>query len=193
LERISQENQNLTQFVGNVFGNDWTIAAHLDEQQQTQVYVLSGKDEASPDLISHATIGLSDFKLGQDEGGVALGVELVGACRKSSDYFDRALAACADTILSDGAPCKPGTIFANFLDGFDEASQMKHFLFAVPSFWQGNLYPLKFKSKTVLWLQALPISETEMQFASENGAGELGEKLLADKADLTDLHRAPAL
>ncbi len=191
MKTISPENQNLTQFVGKVFGDDWTIAAHLDAQQQTQVYILSGRDSQNPDLVSHATIGMSDFKLGQDEGGIALGVELVGACHKSCDYFDRALAACADTILSDGAPCKPGTIFANVLDGFDGVSQMRHFLFAVPSFWQGNLYPLKFKSKTVLWLQALPISETEMQFASENGAGDLGEKLLANNADLADPHRQP--
>ena len=190
---ISQENQNLSQFAGKVFGGDWTIAAHLDEQRQPVVYVLTGTNTETPDMISHATIGLSDFKLGQDKGGVPLGAELVGGCNKACDYFDKALAACADMILHNNVLCKPGTIFANVLDGYDDTSQMKHFLFAVPSFWQDGLYPLSFKSKTVLWLQALPVSETEMQFARQHGAGELGEKLLENKADLADLQRAPVI
>ena len=190
---ISPENQNLSQFAGKIFGDDWNISEHLDSQNQMVVYVLSGTDTEHPDLVSHATIGLSDFKLGQDKGGVALGAELVGACKTPCDYFDQALAACADMILNNNVLCKPGTIFANVLDGYDDNSQMKHFLFAVPSFWEEKLYPLSFKTKTVLWLQALPISESEMQFASQNGAGPLGEKLVEAQADLADLSRQPVL
>ncbi len=190
---VSQENQNLSQFVGKVFGGDWTIAEHLDAQQQLIVYVLSGKDKTRPDVLSHATIGLSDYKLGQDKGGVALGAELVGACYEGCDYFDRALAASAGMILSNKVLCKPGTIFANVLEGFDATSQMKHLLFAVPSLWDDNLYPLSFKSKTVLWLQALPISETEMNYARQHGAGVLGEKLTDAGTDLLDLQRQPLI
>lgn len=190
---ISQENLNLSQFVGKIFGDDFSMAKHLDEQHRLVVYVLSGRDVENPGAISHATIGLSDFKLGQDKGDVPLGAELVGACKEPCDYFDRALATCAEMIMQNNVLCKPGTIFANVLDGFDDASAMKHFLFAVPSLWQDGLYPLNFKSKTVLWLQAIPISETEMQFARQHGAGELGEKLLASKLDLTDLKRDPVL
>ncbi len=193
MQKISQENLNLSQFAGKVFGDDWEMAEHLDEQRQNVIYVLSGRDKEKPGLVSHATIGLSDFKLGEDKGGVALGAELVGGCNDLCDYFDRALADCADTILHHNRLCKPGSIFANVLEKYDASSQMKHFLFAVPSFWPDELYPLSFKSKTVLWLQALPISESEMQFASQNGAGELGEKLLASKADLTDLQRDPVV
>jgi len=193
LKKISQENLNLSQFVGKVFGDDWGMAEYLDEQRQNVIYVLSGRDKKKPGIVSHATIGLSDFKLGQDEGAIALGVELVGACKETCDYFDRALADCADIILHHNMTCKPGAIFTNVLEGHDASCQMKHFLFTVPSFWPDALYPLNFKEKTVLWLQALPISESEMQFASQNGAGKLGEKLLANEADLTDLQRDPVL
>jgi len=189
LSQISQENQNLSQFVGKVFGNDWSVAEHLDGQGQLVVYVLTGRNGDQPDLVSHATIGLSDFQLGKDKGGVPLGAELVGACSASCDYFDRALAACTDMIMHHNVACKPGTIFANVLDGYDERSAMKHFLFAVPWLWQDGLYPLSFKSKTVLWLQALPISDTEMEFARQHGASALGEKLLESTVDLTDLQR----
>jgi len=193
MTKITQENQNLSQFAGKVFGDDWTIAEHLDEQQQVVVYVLSGKDKEKPGVVSHATVGLSDYKLGQDKSGIPLGAELVGACYENCDYFDRALANTANFIMQQKLLCKPGVIFANLLDGFDETSQMKHFLFAVPSLWQDSLYPLQFKTKTVLWLQALPISESEMQFAQKSGAGELGQKLVDEKADLLDLQRPPVV
>ena len=190
---VSQENQNLSQFVGKVFGDDWTIAGHHDEQQQVIVYVLSGKDKEKPGVLSHATIGLSDYKLGQDKSGIPLGAELVGACYEGCKYFDQALATTANFIMNQNLLCKPGTVFASVLDGFDASSQMKHFLFAVPSLWEDTLYPLQFKAKTVLWLQALPISDSEMQFAQEHGAGELGEKLVSENADLMDLGRAPVV
>lgn len=190
---ISPENLNLSQFVGKIFGGDSSMAEHLDEQSRLIVYVLSGHDAENPNTQSHATIGLSDFKLGQDKGDVPLGAELVGACSTRCDYFDRGLAACAKMITQHNVLCKPGTIFANVLEGYDEASQMKHFLFAVPSFWQDGLYPLNFKTKTVLWLQAIPISETEMQFARQHGSGELGDKIVASKVDLTDLQRDPVI
>lgn len=190
---ISPENLNLSQFVGKIFGEDTRIAEHLDEQQRLVIHVLSGRHEETPGTVSHATIGLSDFKLGEDKGGVPLGAELVGACKEPCDYFDRALAACAQMITQHNVLCKPGTIFANVLDGYDETSQMKHFLFAVPSLWQDALYPLSFKTKTVLWLQAIAISEAEMQFAQQHGPGELGEKLIASEADLTDLQRVCVL
>lgn len=190
---VSQENQNLTQFVGKVFGDDWEIAEHKDAQQQLVIYVLSGKDGEQPDMVSHSTIGLSDYKLGADKSGIALGAELVGACSKSCKYFDLGLAGAANMILNNNVLCKPGTVFANVLDGFDAKSQMKHFLFAVPSLWNDTLYPLSFKTKTVLWLQALPISDTEMKFAQEKGPGELGELLVKEEADLLDLWREPVI
>jgi len=190
---VSQENQNLSQFAGKVFGDDWTIAEHLNEQQQLVVYVLTGKDKEKPGLLSHASIGLSDYELGRDKSNIPLGTELVGACYEACDYFDRALANTANFIMSQKLLCKPGVIFANVLDGFDDNSQMRHFMFAVPSLWEDGLYPLQFKTKTVLWLQALPISESEMQFAQKNGAGELGQKLVDEKADFLDLGRQPVI
>ena len=195
---VSQENQNLSQFVGKVFGDDWTIAEHRSDphsgdRQPLGIFILTGRDKTKPGLLAHATIGLSDYKLGEDKSGIALGTELVGACHEECDYFDRALAGTANFIMSQKLLCKPGTIFANVLDGFDASSQMKHFLFAVPSLWADSLYPLSFKAKTVLWLQAIPVSDSEMQFAQKHGSSELGEKLVNEKADLLDLARQPVI
>ena len=71
----------------------------------------------------------------------------------------------------------------------DPDCAMNHFLFTVPSTWDNSLYPLQFKSKTVLWLQAIAISDSEKDFAGKNGANALGEKLESAKADLTDFSR----
>ena len=187
---ISQENQNLAQFVGKVFGGDWSVAEHRNEQDQVVVYVLTGKNPDQPDTLSHATIGLSDYKLGQDKSGVALGCELVTCARGKNDYLDRALAEVANAIRTQNLLPKPGIIFANALDGENNDSSMRHFLFAVPSLWENSLYPLQFKTKTVLWLQAIAITDGEKQLAENEGAGVLGEKLQQAEADLTDLHRA---
>lgn len=186
---ITPENANLAQFVGKVFGDDWNIAEHVDENAQAVVYVLTGRDKETPKLVSHATIGLSDYELGRDKSGTPLGTELVICEKGESGSLDQALAAVANAIKGQKLVCKPGIIFANALSGANEKSQLDHLMFAVPSMWNEQLYPLQFKTKTVLWLQALPISEAEKQYAEEHGAGKLGEKLLQAKADLTDLRR----
>lgn len=193
MSSITPENQNLSQFVGKVFGDDWEMAAHSDENGRLVTYVLSGRDKENPGVISHSTIGLSDYKLGQDKSDIALGAELVGACHDKCDYFDLGLAASASIILGNRVLCKPGTIFANVLPDGDGKSLLKHFLFTVPSFWNDQLYPLKFKAKTVLWLQALPISDSEMELAQREGPGVLGDKLLSENADLMDIERAPVV
>ncbi|HFC05008.1 MAG TPA: suppressor of fused domain protein, partial [Rhizobiales bacterium] len=156
-------------------------------------YVLTGRDAEKPDRVCHSTIGLSDHKLGQDKGGVALGAELVAACHEDCDYLDRALAVCADLVLNHGLMCKPGVIVAGILEGSDGTSQMKHMLFAIPSLWEDGLYPLSFKSKVVLWLQGIPVSDSEMAYAQQNGPGALGEKLVEAEADILDLRREPAV
>jgi hypothetical protein len=186
---ISQENQNLAQFVGKVFGDDWNIAEHRDEQNQIVIYVLSGTTPDITDVTSHATIGLSDYKLGQDKSGIALGCELVSCVRGTNNFLDRALAEVANAIRTQNLLPKPGLVFANALNGYGAQGKMQHFLFTVPSLWENTLYPLQFKTKTVLWLQAVPITDREKQFAEQNGAGALGEKLSEAKADLADFDR----
>ena len=101
MTKISAENQNLAQFVGKVFGGDWLMAAHNDEHGQAVVYTLAGKDEANPGIISHATIGLSDYELGQDKSGIALGAELVCAGYERFDYIDLALANAARFVMDN--------------------------------------------------------------------------------------------
>ncbi len=193
MKNITQENQNLAQFVGKVFGDDWSIAEHLDENQQLVVYVLSGKDADLPDVISHATIGLSDRALGKDKSEIPLGAEIVACGPKDVDYLDGALANVANAVLTHNMLCKPGTIFANALGVYDKTCALKHFLFTVPSMWNDTLYPLQFKTKTVLWLQAIPITDAEKEYAEKHGASALGEKLEETKVDLTDFGRASAV
>ena len=189
MKKITPENQNLAQFVGKVFGDDWTIAEHLDENRQLVVYVLSGKDADVPNLVSHATIGLSDKALGKDKSDIPLGAEIVACGPEDVDYLDGALANVANAVLTHNMLCKPGTIFANALGVYNKDSALKHFLFTVPSMWNDTLYPLQFKTKTVLWLQAIPITDAEKEYAEKHGANALGEKLEEAEVDLTDFER----
>jgi len=189
MKKVSPENQNLAQFVGKVFGGDWSMAAHNDENGQAVVYTLAGKDKTKPGVLSHATIGLSDYQLGQDKSGISLGAELVCGGYERFDYIDLALANAARFVMGNSLKFKPGTIFANLLSDFDDNSQMNHILFAVPSLWNNQLYPLQFQTKTVLWLQAIPISDSEKEYGEQHGPDALGNKLTGGKIDLYDLRR----
>jgi hypothetical protein len=41
---------------------------------------------------------------------------------------------------------------------------MQHIMFVEPFLWADKLVPLKLESKTVHWLLAIPISESEIQY-----------------------------
>lgn len=190
---ISQENLNLAQYIGKVFGENAAIAEHFDEQQNIVVRVLSCFDDENEKIKSYATIGLSDYRLGKDKSGIALGAELVARTLGGDEFTDRALAEVVRAIRGQNLLPKPGIIFANAVSGFSDTCQLKHFLFTVPSMWENKLYPLQFKTKTVLWLQAIPISDAEKQYAEKHGANALGEKMTEAGVDLVDMARKSVL
>lgn len=187
---MTPENVNLAQFIDKIFGGECAISEHVDENGQPVIASVASQPTGETQSRSYATVGLSDHKLGQDKSGIALGCELVMKLANAQDIAaDTALAAVARTIKQQKMLTKPGIIFANALDGLVDGSQMKHLLFAVPSMWEDSLYPLQFKAKTVLWLQALPISEAELTHARENGPDALGKLLEPARNELTSLMR----
>jgi hypothetical protein len=120
-------------------------------------------------------------------------VELVGACGMAFQGFDNALSTSAFCIINSRWSCYPGRIFPDVLSMYDCSSTMRHFLFAPPFIWEDRLETLDLKTKKVAWLQAIPISESELKYAQTEGSDRLEELFDKNQIDIFNLERPSIL
>jgi hypothetical protein len=65
-------------------------------------------------------------------------------------------------------------------------------MFFPPFLWE-DLKTMEFDGVKVAWLMAIPISESEYQFAIENTTDKLGELFEENDIDYFDLNRKPVV
>jgi len=72
---------------------------------------------------------------------------------------------------------------------YDQSLTMKHLMFVTPFLWDEELSAIEYESKTVAWLLAIPISETERVYAEEKGYEALEDLFEKKQIDIFDLDR----
>lgn len=161
----------------------------MDTTQKNQISLVTAPDCPAKGVFSCATIGLADQSVGMI-GSLALGIELVGACRIEFPRFTEVMAACAFNVIHGRARLHPGAVFNGVISGIYSDLAMKHILFITPYGWSEEFLTLEFPSRWVSWLMALPISDAELKFFNTTESGELLERLVESGADIYDLKRA---
>ena len=68
---------------------------------------------------------------------------------------------------------------------------MSHVLLVDPFVWSKSLPNLRFKDKTVAWLQSVPMSDGELTFFEENGLEALHDLFSERQIDVYNLDREP--
>lgn len=162
---VSQENKTVAKTLRNVFKGDPHYARYADENEKSTIDILSCSESPEVGLTSFGTLGLSDFSIGKEIEGVPLGVELVGVCRSEFDFFANVISTCAFNIINSKFRSEPGTIFSKIVEMY-AVSPMKHILFTNPFAWDEKLETLYLQPyKVVAWLQIIPISDKENEYA----------------------------
>ncbi|MGE0709270.1 MAG: suppressor of fused domain protein [Planctomycetota bacterium] len=75
----------------------------------------------------------------------------------------------------------------------DIPSGLPHVLLWDPAPWQDRLPTLELTEKTVAWLWAVPISESELAYLDAHGPEALADALEEANADVADLERSPVM
>jgi hypothetical protein len=190
--RKTPENMEVFNTILMAFGDQderCQIHTYQDDAEKNWIDIVICPDCPTEQVISYATITLSDFSIGSTAEDVPLGVEILAAIHQKWSAFANILAACAFNIIIDQANCSPGMIFLDVVEAYHPEVTMKHILFVPPFGWQREFETLKFDSKYVAWLLAVPISEVEFQYAQANGTKLLQALFQEKQINIYDLNR----
>ena len=124
----------------------------------------------------------------KDDNYLNIPVELLMTGYKVYDRIPNILSTCAFYLSKNKWTCQPGRVFMRMLD-FYYKKEMQHVMFIDPFLWANKLEPLKLENKTVNWLLAMPISESELQYKIANGYDELQKLFIKNDVNMFDLDR----
>lgn len=147
-------------------------------------------DYPVPGVSSYSTVGLSSHPLMDGSREFPGRVEFCGAARSSVSKFANILATAAFDVM-DGEFVFPDRIFRDVVSMYVPDSEMKHLVFMTPYLWGSNLRQFDADGRTVAWLQAVPISDGELEYARRHQVRGLLDLMEEREVDVTDFDRAP--
>lgn len=165
-----------------------------DHEDSYWVDVMRTVDCPQPGVTSYATLGMSRFDNGglQSEGK-PLRVELLGACQSEFIELPRALNSCALNVAKSGYQVRPGVVHPNVLAIHVPEIQLKHLLLVPPFLWGSKPALREFDDIVVDWLLAVPISDSEVEFARRYDSDRLQQVFAERQIDMFDINRPPVV
>lgn len=170
-----------------VFGGNPTVAEFFAEAEKKKIVIFQSFDVPEEGVQTCATVGLHEVNIGLVSMGKKLRVEIVGAIDKEVENYDSLIAALAFDIM-DAKRCFPGFVIEDVISEFVPDSEMKHILLTNPSVWE-DLETMELDDRLIAWLMAVPISESECEYARRNGTDALEDVLEENEADIWDIYR----
>jgi antitoxin YqcF len=189
---ISVENKIIAKSALNAFGGKPKVLKYWDENNVSNIDVLSAVNRPYEGITSYATIGLSDHSIEYIVDGSLLRVELVGVSANEYEHYPNVLATCAFCVINSSFPIFHGEVFRDLITMYYPESEMRHILFVSPFLWD-DLKTLEFQDKKVAWLLAVPISEKEYRFAQKKGIDSLEQLFEQKDINIFDLERKSIL
>lgn len=165
---------------------------HRDEPETHAVDVLSCADAPKKGYTSYSTVTLHSTPV--DIGGKQVLTELAGVAETEVEEFADVLGTAAFYVMKDGWTAAPGAVLKNVVKDYGLSDTLVHLLLVPPFPWTSELNAFESSSgKTVNWLLAMPVSESERRFREENGFDELEDIFDEKSVEYFDLDRKPAV
>jgi antitoxin YqcF len=165
------------------------VARFWTEDESAFVDVAKYDGSPGPGIASYATLGLSAAPLMDGTTEMPFRVEICGAADDGYDGFANMLASVAFEVL-DGGFVYPDRIIGGVVEGYYPDLEMKHLLLMSPFLWGERLRSFDAGGRQVAFLQAVPISNAELDLAMRTSVDEMTDLLMARGAEPTDLARA---
>ncbi|MTH54541.1 suppressor of fused domain protein [Bacillus mangrovi] len=189
---ITKENKMIAKSALEAFGGKPSVSRYWDENNDSNIDLLSVLNKPFDGVTSISTIGLSEYPIEYSIDEKPLRIEIAGACGSEFEYFANVLSACAFNIINTKMHVSHGEVFKDVIKMYDSESEMKHVLFTSPFIWE-NLDNIDFPDKKVTWLLAVPISTEELLFAKKEGTEALEDLFEKEDIDIFNLNRQSVL
>lgn len=184
---ISDDNKKILEYLESVTGEATEINEYWDEDDAHSIDLMAVADAPDEGVTTYSTLGLSDVDTGQTVDDIKLGAEIIIAADSHREEAANILAICAFNMIKENFEIGPGAIFADAAGTYLPDSDMKHIMFVAPFLWELETQDLA--NKKAAWLQAVPISEAELEYAEEHGTEALEDLFVEKQIDVYDLDR----
>ncbi|WP_166243393.1 suppressor of fused domain protein [Paenibacillus turpanensis] len=191
--QITEQMKEIAKHLAELHGSRPKISRFHDDHKKSMIDIVVMDHHPSEHETTFATVGLHNYDIGYSLEDKSLRVEFIGACIDEYEWFGNLLSTCAFNIINSGYSCSPGAIYPNIVAMYDSGLTMKHVMFVSPFLWEDRLSPFDFEDKYVSWLQAVPISEAEYNYAEQHGSDALEDLFEWSEVDLLDLKRDSVL
>ncbi|GAB2637582.1 suppressor of fused domain protein [Prescottella soli] len=194
----SEEVRAAARRIGDVFGVPpqvlrfrAAVDADGDGEDPPEVSIAVGDGCPGPGYASYATLDMARFPTNvTTEDGRPIRTELITVGRADYRSLADVLAQCAFQVASGSLHVTPNAIVPNAVHAADPGRSTRHVLLVVPFIWSALEILVERAEDVTTWLQAVPITDSELQFASRFGTDELFTRLEAAGADVSDIDRA---
>lgn len=170
-----------------IFGGVPKVFRYWDDFKIRNIEILHCEDTPLKGVTSYATIGLNSIDIGLISNEKTLRVELMVASDIKNKYIPNIIASTAFEIMKT-KKCYPGYLLEDIIGQYMEDTEMKHILLTDPFLWSGcdsiivdNMY--------VAWLMIVPISQSEYNYAVQNGSDALEELFEEYDIDIFNIYR----
>ncbi|PTR31069.1 suppressor of fused protein SUFU [Rhodococcus sp. OK519] len=162
-----------------------------DGEDPDEVSIAVGDGCPGPGYASYATLDMSRFPTNvTTDDGRPIRTELITVGRSGYRLLSDILAQCAFQVASGSLHVTPNIIVPNAVHAADPDRSTRHVLLVVPFVWAALEILVERDDDVTTWLQAVPITDSELRFASEFGTDELFRRLESAGADVSDIDRA---
>ncbi|EME18317.1 suppressor of fused domain protein [Rhodococcus triatomae] len=193
----SEDVREAARRIGAVFGAQPQVVLfraavdpEADGEEPDEVAVAIGDGCPGPGYASYATLDLSRYPTNvTTEDGRPIRTELVTVGRADDRVLADVLAQCAFALASGSFHVTPNTIVPNAVKEADPDRATKHVLLVVPFIWPDLEILVDREEDVTTWLQAVPITDAELELASGDGVDELFARLEAAGADVSNIDR----
>ena len=147
-------------------------------------HIFCARDVPESGVTSYGTIGISAISSRLNGSVSNIHVELVGASYSRYRELSRGLLIIAERVLAGEWTCCPGTIFPGVLNQINSEIYLMS-----PILWNDKLRTITIGDVKLAWLQVIPISKSEANFARKYGTNALETILEDNEIDIFDLER----
>lgn len=189
---VSKENKVIARTALEIFNGEPNVSKYWDENNVSNIDVLSVINSPYEGVTSYSTIGLSDYSIGYSVDEKPLRIEIVGASAAIFEFFPNIVSTCAFNIINTKLPITHGEVFKDVVKMYYSTSEMEHILFTSPFLWE-KFNTMDFQDKKVAWLLAVPISKEELLYAEKEGTEALEDLFENKDIDIFDIKRKSVL
>lgn len=192
---LSPLEQAITDHLGAVFGCPLNPGHRINDGHPA-IYIGTVRDYPAENMVTLSTVGVSNYLLYLEDGSIyaATRVEFIASCQEH-EAADMALALgnAARLVSKVRGFVRPGIFLFDLIGQFRRESTVPHGLLITPFAYPGLKEHGPFGETIVSWLQVIPVSTSEIDFAKALSSDALIELFIKEDIDWDRLDRTPVI